>query len=373
MADILKAADIDGDVPEPFWHGLFAGRSVNAIAGPSGVGKSTITVKVAADMSHHFPVIYCNFEDDKVVQRMRLEAAGADLDKVFLSTYDVVHDLETIRYDMQSLGSKLIILDTAEKAISAPMQRWGRPLDLLLHEVLEPLEAAAIFVHHTIRTLKQGASWHAAIGGSTQGLAGTSRGVLLCGVRPDDGSQVLVCPVKNSYGETGKAVAFDRDVESLTQANGDEVDVPYMVLAETGIMVADPVSLVRVAGDKNGRRGPSPERAAEAADFLRDNLADGPLPVNTCERCTRCLAHFSTKHVEGNGGACPDCSGPTLSIDGLKQRAENDAVNFHTIKRAKAALAIESGRKGAKEKSVPFWRLPDGHPALNAGAPTELL
>jgi len=376
----ILAADVSGDIPGKFWPNdespIFYERSVNSIIGPSGVGKSIAVIRVVADVSRTLgPVIYCNAEDDKVMQAYRLNAAGADMDKVTLAKYVLPHEAFPLEQAIRRLGAKLVVFDTAAKHIAGPMQRWDMPLEQL-HYILEATGCAGILVHHTNKGVKENADWRAAVGGATSGIVGTSRALSLFGRALDDPATCLMCPVKDSYADTPKAIRMEFRVEEFDQPNGLPVDIAYHGIIETGVSVPNPTALVVVQG-KNGdtSKGPAPEKMAEAAEFLTNALADGPRAVKDTYRClthpdsqglgSNLCGHKAVKEVEANSGACPDCQGPMQATPGLMTEAEGTGISWGTIKRAKDGLTLVTARKGFGGGGIFYWRLPDGHPSLN--------
>ncbi len=374
------AADITGDIPAKFWNDCLPEKSVCAVAGPSGVGKSLIVSTITADISRTVgTVIYGNNEDDPVIQRCRLEAAGADMQKVVMESFNIVTDLDDLAETVMYHKAKFVVFDTAQKHMGIPMQRWDIPLKELA-SLCQKLDFTAMLVHHTNKSVAKNADWRSAIGGSTAGLTGTARSIALIGQRPDNPSQVLYCPVKDSNDETPLAIAYEFDTEDFDQSDGRTVSVAYMIESERDIKVVNKTALVFVQGSGDGKRGPAPEQAAAAAEFLTDLLAHGPVAVNDHILCsTNPLGvggDCGLFHAD-HDGACPDCGGPTHGQLGIKSLASESEVSFGTAKRAKAALTIESSRKMDKhskggKRSVVFWRLPDGHPSLIPNAPVEL-
>ena len=368
----ILAADVTGDLPSKFWPdddaALFYERSIGVVAGPSGMGKSLSTVKIGADVSRTGgAVIYCNAEDDEVMQRYRFEAAGADLDRVLFATFIFPEDLDALEYAIRATGAKLCVFDTAEKHLNAPVARWSHPLRQC-HKLMERTGCTAIFVHHTNKNVRKSADWRAAIGGATSGLVGTARSVALFGVRPDDPSQRLLCPVKDSYDETPRAIAFEFLVEEFEKKDSDDAfEVAYFGIVERNIHVTNPTELVVIQGDGDTKRGPSPEKAAEAAAFLTDALQYGAQPVKDAYRCPGC-GHYSVRHIASVNGACPECNGPVTEVEGLETLADAAGISWGTAKRAKQALEVESARKGFGPMSLNYWRLPDGHPKLAPNA-----
>jgi hypothetical protein len=388
MSDVRGqlASAIKGDVPGKFWpdadHAFFYERSVSLIAGPSGVGKSLVVVKQVADLTRtgNF-VIYCNAEDDPVMQMFRLAAAGADMDKVLISNFLIPSDLVALEVAIRHHHATLVVFDTAAKHLEGPLQRWDKPLKLL-NDLCAATKCTAMFVHHTNKNVKKSMDWRAAIGGATAGLIGTARSIALCG-RDSTGS-LLFAPVKDSYAEAPKAIRFDFQTEDFDQSNGETVEISYVTISEKGVICSNPTELVVVTGDGDGKRGPSPEVAAAAGDLLCTALANGPLPVNDTYRCMtrpdstmqpsdadwkkRSCGQLSVKSVAKAGGCCPDCNGNVVEVEGLKSLAEAAGVSFGTLKRVKPAYAIESGKKGFSDAAIGYWMLPAGHPSLDPTA-----
>lgn len=371
----MIAGDVTGDVPGKFWHDVLYERSVNLIAGPSGVGKSLIVVKLVADLTQigkH--VVYCP-EEDSVMLAFRLRAAGADMTRVRIAQFVLPDDLGSLQHTILHDSAALVVFDTAQKHLSGPMMRWDAPLDAL-DNVLHATNCAALFIHHTNKNVAKSANWRAAIGGATGGLTGTSRSICLVGPRPDDSAQIVLCPVKDNYRETPRAMSFEFLVEDFDQQNGDPVDVSYVSVTDKDLVISNPTTLVVIKGEADGSKGPDPIRAAEAADFITTALADGARAVADTCRCQTnpqgandACGYLSIKRVEKADGACPDCAGPVVEVLGIKSQAEEADVSWGTIKRAKAALTVVSSAKqqGFGDR-INYWTLPAGHPSLKPSA-----
>src|SRR5438445_298894 len=126
LDDVRLASEIDGNIPEKFWPDeadamLYAGE-LNFTAGPSGVGKSLLTVRRAADLTcegRH--VLYVNHEDSELMQRFRFEVAGADLSRVFFTQLRIPSGLQRLRTIIEEHDIVLAVFDTALKTIEGPM------------------------------------------------------------------------------------------------------------------------------------------------------------------------------------------------------------------------------------------------------------
>lgn len=360
----INAADVTGDVPGKLWHDCLYEGLVTTVAGPSGGGKSLIAVKLVADLTvAGHSVIYCP-EEDPLMLSYRLRAAGADLTKVIIASYIVPRDMPALEADILAESVKLVVFDTAMKHIDGPMQRWDKPLDAL-DRVAYRTRCSFLFLHHTNKNVKKSATWHAAIGGASGGLAGTSRKVHLVGPRPDDANHILMANVKDSYGPEADAIAFEFHEEEFDQSDGSQVSVSHVGIAEKGVKLDNKTEIVCVAGGGE-KKGPNPEQLAKAAEFLTETLKFGPVPAGFHNVCASHGACGQDSDV------CPTCGGNVTAQNGVRQLGEDQDISWGTIKRARPHLKIENSRKGAGKGSVPYMRLPDGHPALIPGAPTDL-
>ncbi len=372
----ILAADVEGKMPEVFWPDendpIFYRGSVVTIAGPSGKGKSLSTVLIGAHETRVGGfVIYCNAEDDEGMTKLRFEAAGADLQRIVFDDFNLWEESERnrLRAAISFYGATVVIFDTAAQHLDPAQSRWPHTLKAV-RRICAEMGCTAFFVHHTNKNVKKGADWRSAIGGTTGGLVGTSRNVALFGSAPDVPDTVLLCPVKDSYRETPKAVRFEfRTTEIEFDDTGDTVDVGYLGIAEKGVSVPNPVALVFIQSDE--KRGPSPERAQEAGKFICGVLADGAVPVKDCYLCASC-GHQSYKRVTANQGACPECDGVVTEVKGIETHADEAGISWGTLKRIKGDFGVESGVKGFGPGKLGWWRLPDGHIKLNPGAVQDL-
>lgn len=390
----MLAADVKGDLPKKLqWPDavdpIFYEGSVNCIAGPSDMGKSTTVIRLVADLSKQgMTIIYGNREDAAAVQAMRLAAAGADMTKVRLASYIIPDELELLEEAIWATSAKMYVMDTALKHINAPVNRNAKPL-MALGDVCERTKCAAMLVHHTLKNVRANADWRAAIGGPTDGIQGTARAISLFGVRPDNAAQRVLCPVKDNYGEKPAALAMEFDTEEFDQEDGPPVEIAYVNISERQLTIANPTALVVVQGQGDGKRGPKPEALRDAAAFLTETLANGPLSVKDCYLCLtnpdgiapdgsklkdpedpkRKCGHKTVKDVQSAKDVCPDCGGPVQAVEGIHSRAEGAEVTAGTLKKTLPHLGVITARKGFGSGGMWFWRLPDGHPKLAPNAP----
>lgn len=391
----FTADTVTGDVPSRFWHDLIYSGTSNLFAGPSKVGKSQIVSRLIADLtSTGKRVIYCP-EEDPIMVSYRLNAAGADLTLVRIAKFMLPDDIGSLGLTIAHDQATAVIFDTAQKHISGSMGQWDKHLDKL-NTLLNASGCAAIFLHHTNKNVPKSADWRAAVGGQTGGLVGTCRHISLVGRRPEDASQVLLCPVADGYRETPLALAFEFGTEDFVQSNGDTAEVSYVSLSEKDIAVPNPTQLVVIKGDGE-KHGPDPVKAAAAMDFMTDALAAGCRPVSNVVLCLtnpagvpvlddngqpeldddgrtkRTCGHVSIKRAEKAKERCPDCGGKLREIKGLRVEAEEKDVAWGTVKRYKPDLEIETcAKKQGFGDTINYWMLPLTHPKCDPTGPREL-
>lgn len=326
-------------------EGRIALGKLTLIAGDPGLGKSFITLDMAARVSRgalprraqisgdgsHDPannakpyaghlvdcgqVVLLNAEDDAGdTIKPRLEAMGADLSRIHLFEGVVQPmgrcvNLTQLDTDVQLLASslkkiehlKLIIIDP----ISAYMGKTDSHNNADVRAVLAQLArlaqwtgAAVVCVTH----LNKDAGGKRAIYRAMGSLAFTAaaRAVHLVSKHPDDASKRVVAPVKNNLSEEssprvyrideGKVVWLDEDIEW----DADSIEQAF----------------------DGGRATPS--AMEEAKRFLEEALGEGP--------------ELATK---------------------LREDAEGNGISFGTLKRAKRAIGVESFRRDEEW----FWKI----------------
>lgn len=268
--------------------------TLTILQGNPKVGKSFLTADIAARVSKGLlmppnggpdpdrksaNVLMCNAEDDPArTLRPRLEALGADLNRVFFcgdlpdgeSRRPVVlpEDLATLERGIVEKECKLLIIDPLSAFLSgkadahrdADVRRALFPLKLLA----ERTQCAVVIVTHLNKMSSERNALYR--GGGSIGIVGAARSVLLVGSHPQaDGISVL-CSIGSNLGPIPPALAFRVNQEDGETKLGwiGEVDV-------TPEQLLDPPRK-REANLK------------DAAQFLSRVLANGPMPVAEVEK-----------------------------------------------------------------------------------------
>lgn len=323
----VRASEVVPEVVEWLWDGRVARGKINIIEGDPGLGKSTVTLDIAARLSSgkQMPmddtvlaqanVIVCSGEDgaaDSIVPR--LIAAGANLDGVVILTgvktdkglrpITLPRDLAEIESRVRKEKAGLVILDPLASfvggGIDTNKDSSVRVLLTSFSQMAEETGAAFIIVRH----LNKGSGISAIYrGGGSIGIIGAARSALLVAKHKDDPERRVIASVKNNLAREPKALTFE------VVSAGDSSRIEWGEASDT---TAD--ELV-----DDAPRPPRPRKSDQASTFLMDLLSSGPVAATD-----------------------------------IKQLAEESGIAAATLERAKNDRGILSEKKAERW----FWRLP---------------
>jgi energy-coupling factor transporter ATP-binding protein EcfA2 len=328
------AADVEAEPIEWLWSRRVPLGELTILDGDPGTGKSTLLAAVAAHLTtgRGLPdhegtpkaggVVYVTTEDSPArTLRPRLEAAGANLRRVLLvpTVLDEEGDPRPLMLpdDVPLLGAAIDRVDARLVVIDPLMAHLGSSInahrDSDVRRALAPLAdlahragAAVVVVRHLNKSGGTAAIYR---GGGSIGIIGAARVGLLLGEHPEDEEARVLAPVKNNLAVFPPAQQF-----ALEQA--PDHDVARVDWLETCSLTAD--DLLR---DGSGRGRPDGKKE-EARNFLREILADGPVPKAE-----------------------------------IAEAADEEGIAMSTLKRAKKALDVEAEKKSFDGSWR--WRLPD--------------
>lgn len=329
-------ADVEPEPVQWLWPERIALGKLTVIAGEPGLGKSQLTCALAAAVSTGgtWPnsegrapkgsVVILSAEDapgDTV--RPRLDAAGADVEKVYTITavtegkkgnrsFNLQTDLAALEAIVKKIGDvRLIVIDP----ISSYLGKVDSHRNAELRAVLEPvgllaarLGVAAIAITHLNKAGPGSASANSRVIGSIAFVAAARAAYIVCR-DPEDHERRLFLPSKNNLGRDSGGLAFKIG----------EFSTPSGLIAPAVIWSAVPVSIT--ADQALAPASQAPQRD-QAEDFLRDLLATGPM---------------KTKDVEAEAKAAD--------------------ISWTTIRRAKDKLKITVD-KSKKMDGAWLWSLP---------------
>ena len=211
-------------------------------------------------------VIYQTAEDglsDTI--KPRLVVAGADCARVMvIDDFDRALTLDDDRLEqaIEQTGARLVVLDPIQGYIGASvdMHRANeiRPLMYRIAKLAEKYGCAILLIGHMNKNSGEKSSYR---GLGSIDFQAAARSVLVVGRIKDDPTLRVVCPAKSSLAPEGGAVAFRLDPEQGFQWAG-----PYDISVDE-----------LLSGSSRGHK------LREAQSFLKEVLADGPLPQTEIE------------------------------------------------------------------------------------------
>jgi len=352
---VVRLSDVR---PEPvawLWPGRFALGKLTLIAGDPGLGKSFLTLDMAARVSTGAPwpdrlaehtapggVVLLSAEDaiaDTI--RPRLDAAGADVRRIAAleavravsddgreaaRSFDLSRDLPALESAIRSVeGCRLVVIDPVTAYLGGVDSHKNadiRGLLAPLGALAERHRVAVVAVTHLNKS-GGGPAIYRAMG--SLAFAAAARAAWTVAKDKDDPKRRLMLPIKNNIAPDGGGLAYRIEPRGAN-------DHPVVVWEPDAVSVSADDAL---AGDRDDAGGRT-ERD-DAADWLRAILADGPRPAREVER-----------------------------------EADEAGISRATLRRAKAAIGVQS-RKPDFDGSWK-WTLPiqDAHPAPKVLTPERL-
>lgn len=313
------------------------------LAGNPGLGKSQVTVSMAAvvstggtwpvDRTHceRGHVIFLSAEDDPAdTIRPRLEAAGADLSRVFILDA-VVENYQAdggkvvrafnMKTDLTRLGALLAEIGDVALIVIDPITAYLGEADshknAEIRALLSPLSdlaakhgAAVVCVSHLNKS--GGGDALTRVTGSMAFVA-AARAAFIVAKDQENEARRLFLPLKNNIGNDQTGLAFAVQSAQVKSAAG---------LIETSRVLWEPEPVTVTANEVLVPQGDPEERSAveDARQFLAGLLADGPVHAGQ-----------------------------------IKKDADGAGFNWRTVQRAADRLGVERKKAGMREGWV--WNL----------------
>lgn len=314
---LLPASEITPRVLPMLWRERVPAATLTVIAGKPGLGKSTLTAMMAAELSRDgLPVLLSNAEDDQHgVTRPRLDVADAALDRVHLipsGALALPRDLDVLREFIAATRAVAVVLDPVSAHFAPERRVHDRPTLRRVIELARETRCAIIGVHHLTKT--------GSFGGPTGGLLGSARAAYVYGYDPEDRDRrALACEKSNGFEEPAALVLEHETVEY--RAGG--------ALLEAGRL--------RIAGESD----------TQSDQVLRRGS-------RSLERDAGCAKWLSEFLAEGEG-----CQRQTTEV---RVAASEAGYGWETVRRAGVRIRAEKLRVGFGGDGFWVWRLPDEHP-----------
>lgn len=352
-AVLRRVSDIAAQQLAWLWPGRIALGKMALLAGDPGLGKSFVTLDIAARVTrgarwpdgglndHPGSVILLSAEDDAAdTIRPRLAAAGANLDKVHV--LDAVRHVKpngetsldhfSLQTDIAALQDAVVVLDDVCLVIIDPISAYLGSTDSHVNAkvrgLLAPLIALAqnlrfaiVIVDHLSKSNK--AALYRPNG--SIGFTAAARAVWLFAKDPDAAEQRLMLPGKNNLAPEQAGLRY--------MLKESEPGIVAVAWGDTVTMSADSVLQPEAAEERSERM--------EATDWLREQLSGGP-----------------------------------VSAKQLKKDANAAGLSWITVRRAQGLLGIKPAKDGFEGGWS--WRLPspeDAHETpkmltIKQGAPS---
>jgi hypothetical protein len=341
-------ADIRAERTRWLWQGRIPLGAPTLLVGREKLGKSTLTVALAAAVSRGtLPgdlegepsnVLILSYEDAAgSTVKPRLLAADADTTRIYQprAEREGVRDLVSLPDDVEKIGElvrehhcRLIIVDPFSAALGAEINSH-RDQDMrraiaALAQLAESEDAALVLVAHFSKA-QSGDSLTRVLG--SRGLTAACRSVLVFGRAPDsaDGSpdRVLAHAACNVAPEAPSLAC--RIEGRVIDSKAGAIETSHLLILGDCDTQADDLLATRGADERSDRD--------IATEWLGDELADGEW-----QRARE-----------------------------VKERAKEAGIAERTLYRARSHLGVESRKEGFQ--AVSEWRLKVVPPALGTTAP----
>jgi hypothetical protein len=290
---------------EFLWDPWVPRAAVTLIDGDPGLGKSTITLDLAARISRGWAmppgagvvgppgnVLLMGAEDDpEFTVRPRLDALGADVSRIY--TLDEIvggkdkrppvlpDDLDLIEEVIRDLKIAAFFLDPLMAFLSSTLDSHrDQDVRRCLHAMkllAQRTGVAEILVRHLNKLIGGPAIYR---GGGSIGIIGAARSALVVGKHPTEPEHYVLAPVKCNLA---------RDPRSLVYTHEPVGKVSRIAwVGETDLKANDILKHDFSGGQKKGEK---------AADAIRDLLADGPMAAEKLEKAL-CRDGFSERAIK---------------------------------------------------------------------------
>ncbi len=279
------AADVTTKAVEWMWHGRIPEGKLTMFDGDPDLGKSVVTMDIAARVStgRPFPdgapneagnVLIVNVEDgadDTIVPR--LKAHGADLSRVFLFSsvpdadggtrlLELPQDIMILEKKVVQRGARLLILDPVLTMLGgdANKDQDARKALAPIRDMAERTGVTVICVRHLNKNVSLSAIQR---GGGNMGLIGVARAGAFFAQHPDDDKLRVMAVHKSNLAQRPPSLSY----RIVTSEVHDTARVEW-----AGTTDHDANSLA------SGPATPAEKsKLDEAKEFLRDELSDGPM------------------------------------------------------------------------------------------------
>lgn len=329
--DILKMSDVKMERLSWLWEGVLAEGKLSFIAGDPGLGKSQVSLNVAAIVSSggKWPVsgqqakqgnvIIISGEDDPAdTIKPRLVAAGADLDRVLVvpsvtdgdgkRVFDLKRDVAKLEDAIEQIGGcTLVIIDPITSYLGkADLNHMGdmRGITAQLQALGHKHNTCVLCIHHLNK--RQGDKAAYRMGGSLA-LQAAARTVFIVDKDGDSEERRIMTPAKNNLAPDTTSFAFTLE----------SVELPDAI--KTSRVVWETSSHSNTADRVLIANGDGGDALSDAKAFLIELLKNGRVPSEIANKAANdnqisASTLLRAKRSLNVGGVTPD-NGVTWYVD----------------------------------------------------------
>lgn len=234
----MRGDKIPLELPEYVWDGLIPTRSITHIVGPSGVGKSTLAMFLAAAWTRgeltgkREKVVLAMTEDDEGMTTMPRFIAHGGIEKYVhipegAGDWEFPRDTNALRRAIGTTGSRIVIIDPLQGTVPGIVGQKGRRILGDLDKIAKELGVAIVFLHHFIKSAVNSKTVAQAIGGG-YGVYGLPRSILLLGWEPPTLNDLLDRAILDNSDDDEEE---SEDEEEVEYDEDDEPEGERIVLA----------------------------------------------------------------------------------------------------------------------------------------------
>ena len=322
-------SSIERERVEWLWPGRIPYGMLTLLIGDPGLGKSSLGVQVAAEVSKQGgDVLLLSAEDHAgATIRPRAEAAQADLDHIHVVRLRregleeglvLPEDAAELSRIADETNARLLVLDPLMAHLGGGVNSWSdqdmRAALRPLHRLAEQSGCAVVVIAHLNKARGGNPLYRA---GGSIGIPAAVRSALLLARDPEDpegerGSKRVLAHIKCNVGEQAESLSCVVEAVELDGADG-------LVAPRFRIIGASAISGSELLDAPYGEERDDRD---EATEFLRAELAPGAQPANE-----------------------------------VKRKAEQTGIGPGSLKRAKRSLGVESTKQGMDGPWL--WELPE--------------
>lgn len=294
----VRASDIEPIAIRWLWPGWLAQGKLHILAGAGGTGKTTLLLGLAATITTggRWPddercptpgncIIWSSEDDPADTIVPRLAAAGADLRRVHIiqgrineqgeaEPFDPATDFDLLRATAEEIGGvSLLMLDPVVSAIKGDMHKANdvrRALQCVV-DFAEAQSCAVVGISHFAKGTAGGSPAERVVG--SQAFSALARTVLVAAKQEDSDLRVLA-RAKSNIGTDEGGVSYVIEATTLDTKRGPIETTRVLWGDKLEGNARDILGDVESSGEDGNR-----SELEEACDFLRDLLANGPVPT----------------------------------------------------------------------------------------------